>query len=438
MRSKGDSDIAGPASRTRVPGGGEPADWEEVRAWRFLVRPDCRDTDGRSLAERNFDRGSGSAVRERPSAELKSCPYSGSRFQHARPMNAAALRGLAEHWPDVIRAAAYLRRRHVERYPRTGDALLDAYWIAATLASVPSYLIRRAADPVSERGIPPAIANLYKASLGASGIVYSMCVSRWSGVRGRWAGIAEAIHEYAERSGALIGESEVCAGSPELIRKFLEIVVVGDDAEAARAGWIHDLLPAPDRCLEYGTAMVKMSLVRQLGAVGNLVGLDLLGSRLARSSPAMAARLAAWRWRTEPWAGLDRSADHEVTRWIAGQDARTREKIVTGIKDFVGRLDTGGASRVPPALFRAVKRRWLSVDADAVARVATRLPLPRRQRGVLAAIHAHQVDLTRLQQQALDGIASEQAMALGRADEAAAGVRQPGVPAEEFLRQEIS
>ena len=37
-----------------------------------------------------------------------------------------------------------------------------------------------------------------------------------------------------------------------------------------------------------------------------------------------------------------------------------------------------------------------------------------------------------------DGIVSEQAMALGRADEAAAGVRQPGVPAEEFLRQEIS
>jgi hypothetical protein len=249
-------------------------------------------------------------------------------------------------------------------------------------------------------------------------MAYSMCVSRWSGARGSWAATAKAIHEYAERSGALIGAAEVCAGPPELIRRFLDIVTSGNDAEAASAGWIRDLLPAPDRCLEYGTALLRMSLIRQLGAVRHLILLDLLGSRLARSSPALAARLAAWRWRTEPWASLDRSADHEVTRWIAGQDSRIREKIVTGIKNFVERLDAGGASRVPPALFRIV--------------------LPRRQRGVLAAIQAHQVDLTRLQQRALDGIAAEQAAALGRADEVVSGVRRPGVAAEEFLRQEIS
>jgi hypothetical protein len=404
----------------------EPADWPELGAWRFLVRSCCRDTDGRPLAERNLDgagRNHHGVFSDRdaappPPAELRSCPYAGSRLDHARPMNASALRALAEHWPDVIRAAAYLRRLHLERYPRTGDSLLDAYWIAATLASVPSYLLRRAADPVSERAVPSPVANLYKASLGASGMAYSMCVSRWSGARGSWAATAKAIHEYAERSGALIGAAEVCAGPPELIRRFLDIVTSGNDAEAASAGWIRDLLPAPDRCLEYGTALLRMSLIRQLGAVRHLILLDLLGSRLARSSPALAARLAAWRWRTEPWASLDRSADHEVTRWIAGQDSRTREKIVTGIKDFVGRLDAGGASRVPPALFRIV--------------------LPRRQRGVLAAIHAHQVDLTRLQQRALDGIAAEQAAALGRADEVASGVRRPGVAAEEFLRQEIS
>ena len=51
-------------------------------------------------------------------------------------MNGSALRQLTQHWLEVLHTAAYLRIVHVERYPRTGDALLDAYWVAATLAAV--------------------------------------------------------------------------------------------------------------------------------------------------------------------------------------------------------------------------------------------------------------------------------------------------------------
>ena len=67
-----------------------------------------RDREGRPLGEHK----AGAERMQGIATELRTCPYRGSRYHHALPMNVSALRQVTAHWAEVLGGLAYLRDLH--------------------------------------------------------------------------------------------------------------------------------------------------------------------------------------------------------------------------------------------------------------------------------------------------------------------------------------
>jgi len=339
-------------------------------------------------------------------------------------MNFSALRQLTEHWTEVMCAGAYLRQLHVARYPTAAIRPGDLYWMGSTLLNVANYLLRRRANPIPDGHLPAVVAGLYKASLGVTGVSYTICVSCWAGRGDEREPIdQDAIYDYADRNGTLIGTHEVCAASPNLIRAFLEVMVRGDAQRARRATDMEKLLPHPDAYLAYSTAIVRMHLVKHVVAVRQIALFDRLGARLRQMCPDAARRLKRWLTRHEPWTALGRSPDYELTRWIARQNEALRDRVVGKLVKLIQRFHDPTSTRVPGALFQMLRRPLVEGIS-------------------LAEIVAEQLALSELEVRALYAIACDQSKALGAGGRLVGSIdslapRRSDMPAWAFMAEEL-
>lgn len=211
----------------------------------------------------------------------RTCPYPGSRFQHACPMNVAALRQTSAHWRDIVDALALLRARH-----GAGDGPdVMALWRVSQLGSaLPWFHVLRG------EVAPGYAAALAKATQGVGIWAQRVLVDELTGAAAPVAAYtAAAVLASAEASGTLVGEREVCAGSEPMLRRFFEALVAGA-APADPSDAIARLAADADDVLRFGAHYANLKLLLWIHALAR----QLVYADLVHALPAHAGALREW------------------------------------------------------------------------------------------------------------------------------------------------
>jgi hypothetical protein len=156
--------------------------------------------------------------------EWQVCPYSGSRYHHAKPMNVSALRQISPVWEQVLTMLSWLSRRYRAWHGSEIENCIDLSIISSSGVLLADFLVLRRHIPLRSHKIPLVITGVYKACLGFQYATYLASTDE------RFAG-AKASHQlpdaaefqaYLEDHGLLFGEHEVCAGSAAQIMEVYD------------------------------------------------------------------------------------------------------------------------------------------------------------------------------------------------------------------------
>jgi hypothetical protein len=202
-----------------------------------------RDDEGRPLRE-----GRTPAEFLRPDdIEYKTCPYPGARLQHAKPMNASALRQTSAHWDEIVDALCVLRAGYANARAYKPD-VMDLWRVSQLGSSLPwFYLFKRGS-------VPAFAAALAKAAQGVGMWTQAMLVRTLVGGWQPPPFAPESMIEEAEASGTLIGVTEVCSGSDKMIARFCEGYLSG-------AGAGSELAAIRDEVVSFGAHYTSFKLL---------------------------------------------------------------------------------------------------------------------------------------------------------------------------------
>lgn len=151
--------------------------------------------------------------------EHKQCPYSGSRFQHPKPMNVSALRQMGGHWDDVCDALAFLRSAHDDALGVVQPQVMDVWRVCMLGSALPWFFLFR------DGAIPAYAAALSKATLGQG--IWAQRVLMLTIAEG-WTPpplTAASVLALAEENGTLIGDTEVCSAGDKMLLRFFDLLV---------------------------------------------------------------------------------------------------------------------------------------------------------------------------------------------------------------------
>ena len=183
-----------------------------------------RDDEGRPLRE-----GRTPPELLRPGEiEYRTCPYSGSRFQHAKPMNASAMKQTGAHWDEIVDTLALLRTSYTEARGGYGPDLMDLWRVSQLGSALPWFFILRGETS------PAYAAALAKATLGTGILTQFGACKLFEG----WAPPAltsASVLALAEEWHTMIGPTEVCSASANMIVRFLE-PLLGEPSEVKDLG----------------------------------------------------------------------------------------------------------------------------------------------------------------------------------------------------------
>lgn len=175
---------------------------------------DMIDDEGRPISERRAD----AAVRAGVEMEMRECPYSGIR--HGKLMNASALVQISHYFNPVMAEITAFRRQAGGK---------DATW-HDILACVVDQLSRPAIYLLQQRNargpVPAQMAVGHKLAAGFFGVMRSLHERLALG--DNLPVTAETFLQLMHETGALVGASEACAGSPQMIRKATVALVEGN------------------------------------------------------------------------------------------------------------------------------------------------------------------------------------------------------------------
>jgi hypothetical protein len=193
---------------------------EALREWTKRTMA-MRDTEGRPLGEAKVPPEQRSDL----VMELRTCPYAGSRHNHARPMNVSALKQMLAHWQEALGGIALLRSLYGDQARQQRLRLIDVWRIAGLTSAVADFAFLRAWQPIADGALPAAVAVLYKVPLGVSLTTSAM----WEDGAARFDAIvdADALYEYADQHGHFIGPRQVCGGPVAMVKEVLRLMVDG-------------------------------------------------------------------------------------------------------------------------------------------------------------------------------------------------------------------
>ena len=166
------------------------------------------DTAGRPVGEGR------SSVFQDVQTEMRTCPYSGSRYQHPKPMNASAIQCMPP-WPQMLLMMAWLSHRHRLRYNAGVTNSNDLARITSAGIMLVDYLALRRDSPIESRAVPLQVSGVYKVCLGYQ-LVY---LPERFAEDDAPAELPDPVGflEYLEEAGLLVGEEEVCSCPPAMI-----------------------------------------------------------------------------------------------------------------------------------------------------------------------------------------------------------------------------
>jgi hypothetical protein len=156
--------------------------------------------------------------------EMRTCPYAGSRYHHAKPMNFTALQQMPA-WPQILEMLAWLSRRSQARY---GSGILNSNDLARVTGAgvfLADFLALRRRNLLVSGQIPVTLSGLYKVCLGFQ-LAY-MGERYVKDAAPTELPDADGFLAYVEETELLIGDTEVCAGSPSMIIQAYEAIVGG-------------------------------------------------------------------------------------------------------------------------------------------------------------------------------------------------------------------
>lgn len=173
---------------------------------------DMLDDEGRPISERRAD----AVVRAGVEMEMRECPFGGVREGHL--MNVSALVQISRYFDDAMAEMSAFRRE-----AGAGATWYDMLVCIVDLLSQPAiYLLRQHS---TSGPVPARMAVCHKLAAGFFGVL--------RGLHERLALGAELpltvdrLLQLVDETGALLGASEACAGSPPMLRKACTALVEG-------------------------------------------------------------------------------------------------------------------------------------------------------------------------------------------------------------------
>jgi hypothetical protein len=177
-----------------------------------------------------------SAAFEHVQTEMQSCPYAGSRYHHAKPMNVSALRQIVPIWEDIVTMLAWLSQRYRRRNRKELATFEDLALVTSAGVFLTDFLALRERTPLGSGDFPVLISGLYKVCLGFQLAAFLGSMQERFAPEAAPSGLpnAEVFYAYLEDHELLIGEAEVCSGPPAMIMQAYD-AMLGNRPVAAEA-----------------------------------------------------------------------------------------------------------------------------------------------------------------------------------------------------------
>jgi len=163
------------------------------------------DDEGRPISERRAD----AMARIGVEMEMKKCPFSGIR--HDKWMNVSALTQIANYYNDALAELSAFRYHATGKNANWDDILAG---VIDQLAGPAIYLLQ---NRNSEGPVPAKVAVGHKLAAGMFGV--SCELQERLALGADFPVSTDSFMELIDKTGALVGASEACAGSLSMIRK---------------------------------------------------------------------------------------------------------------------------------------------------------------------------------------------------------------------------
>ena len=175
---------------------------------------DKLDDEGRPISERRAD----AEARVGVEMEMRECPFSGIRQNQL--MNVSALTQITQYYNPVLAEMTAFKRQTDSPNSSWDDVLAG---VIDLLASPAIYFLqkRNSQDPV-----PAKMAVGHKLAAGMFGVMRGLYERLAVGIK--LPVTVDSFLDLVDEMGSLVGASEVCAGSPQMIRKASEALLEGN------------------------------------------------------------------------------------------------------------------------------------------------------------------------------------------------------------------
>jgi hypothetical protein len=195
--------------------------------------------DGRQIGENNTGPY---PYKEDIATEHRPFKFGGSR--EGLPMNMTALKHVLAVWDDALQLATLVRNQYIahRQLPSPRFNLLNAYLFSKLGTALPAYLVRRKEQPLQDGDLPPLETAFFTLGVGPFMVLRALMEKGELSPLNPEPMSADQLYEAADSSGSLVTQAgKGCAGSPKLIRQFLDVTMNGtydkplDSANAQRA-----------------------------------------------------------------------------------------------------------------------------------------------------------------------------------------------------------
>lgn len=299
---------------------------------------DFEDDEGRLLAER----GSEHAVYRQ--FDVQPCPYRDARFQ--KDMNVDALAQIRSHWSEIAPAIRQLVADAQRLSPAGDDTLSRLRRVTRTMGSLPEFMV--VFLDAGNGDIPALVAILYKLSRGLNTLTGRLTFEPRRGPKAATPTTPDALYDYIDRHGLLVGSMEVCAGPRAMILRVLEALLDTPSDALRRPG---DQGPL-DR---FFTEVQRSAAVRYgAGLSDHLVLKELFGRVFtildqSRGTPPTAPRVTR-----------GRLASLLTCPFISGPDLAPPgvDALLKAARREIGDLVTSGAADISDETVRRIDALW--------------------------------------------------------------------------------
>lgn len=137
---------------------------------RAKTNPNIIDDDGRPIGENRAHE----KCKLNVPMDYRSCPYKGSRKNHANPMNVSALKRMHKNWKAVLAILSEIRSFYCVYKMTDSIDIVDFYIIALTAVNFPIFYERDRFENQTEQLLPSEFADLFKIFIGVLSVIEKM------------------------------------------------------------------------------------------------------------------------------------------------------------------------------------------------------------------------------------------------------------------------